>query len=104
MVFGRQGSAAFIEWVGSFYVLTLNQVLHNLIVRNKLLRYAAPWAEGSFKKILKFSNKGDRGLYSCNKFNNLPPEYVWDEYPSTISTLPYTWNNDVLETKKILMH
>ena len=31
-----------------------------------------------------------RGLYSSNKLNCFPPEYVWDEYPSTISILPYT--------------
>ena len=31
-----------------------------------------------------------RGLYSSNKLNCFPPEYIWDEYPSTISILPYT--------------
>ena len=31
-----------------------------------------------------------RGLYSCNKLNCFPPEYVWDEYPSTILLLPYS--------------
>ena len=25
---------------------------------------------------------------------------IWDEYPSTISILPYTWNNDVFRDKK----
>ena len=44
--------------------------------------------------------KGLWGLYSCMKFNYFPPEYVWDEYPSTISILPYTWNNDVFRDKK----
>ena len=28
-------------------------------------------------------------------------EYILDEYPSTISILPYTWNNDVFRDKKI---
>ena len=41
-----------------------------------------------------------RGLYSSNKLNCFPHEYVWDEYPSTISILPYTWNNDVFRDKK----
>ena len=45
--------------------------------------------------------KGLWGLYSCNKFNYFPPEYVWDEYPSIISILPYTWNKDVFRDKKI---
>ena len=32
----------------------------------------------------------DRGLYSSNKLNCFLHEYVRDEYPSTISILPYT--------------
>ena len=41
-----------------------------------------------------------RRLYFSNKLNCFPHEYVWDEYPSTISILPYTWNNDVFRDKK----
>ena len=47
-------------------------------------------------KIYKIS----RGLYSSIKLNCFPHEYIWDEYPSTISILPYTWNNDVFRDKK----
>ena len=47
-------------------------------------------------KIYKIS----RGLYSSIKLNCFPHEYIWDEYPSTILILPYTWNNDVFRDKK----
>ena len=42
----------------------------------------------------------DRGLYSSNKLNCFPHYFIWDEYPSTISILPYAWNNDVSGDKK----
>ena len=48
----------------------------------------------------KSSYVSSRGLYSSNKLNCFPHEYIWDEYPSTISILPYTWNNDVFRDKK----
>ena len=41
-----------------------------------------------------------RGLYSSNKLNCFPPEYIWNEYLSTISILLYTWNNDVFRDEK----
>ena len=49
---------------------------------------------------LRNFHDGHRGLYSSNKLNCFPHEYIWDEYPSTISILPYTWNNDVFRDKK----
>ena len=48
----------------------------------------------------RFLTLHNRGLNSSNKLNCFPHEYIWDEYPSTISILPYTWNNDVFRDKK----